>query len=508
MDLGMTKVNGESLVRKILNAERHVSLPIIFLSSHRIDSYDTGMDTEDEVLSKPIEAQRLLSTVTRRLAKIRELPEGGNKEQQLMPLIAVERQHFISELNRALGATPSEHALLVIGLGNLSPLRETLGIDETEQVVEESLQLVQHHLHNADRLTRFTDNTLTVLTKYDDEEQLHCFTRELYTLVNEHVAKTGTNFIKLDCSIGIALFGDDAHNAHQLLSDADGALEVAAGKSEQRIHYYNSARDKHIDIKRRQRIRNLINNTLRDDAFNFLYQPIVSLTGASGEKFDVTITMRDECGQQINVNQLCSSSSRCEQKSAVDRWVIEHAISNLHDQRCLNKKTIFFIPTSLDTLLDKQFISWLASKLREKRLSGKRLVFTVSESEVASHLRETRQLINELGQFSARVCIELHNTGEQLNYLLDYIRIHFIKLGAAFTHNLVSNPVTQEQLQGLLRNLLKKGKRAIASGIDNTAMFPVLRDCNVAFLQSDAVQAFSPMLEFDFTQSIVPPPAD
>lgn len=501
MDLALAKYNGQSLVKTILQQERHISTPIVFLSATLTREENNELNTQDsDLLSKRSDPQQLLTTIMTKLQRIRELPvDKMNYDKPTRT--AIDREHFHAQLAATIhglqsGNADNQVAVMCIDLGNLAPLRETLGIANTELVISDFSHFVLHHLKPHERLARLSDNTLVILLFRDSLQE---FVEPFYASIEAHIARVDSHCVKLDTCIGINQINQDSLNTREVLSGAHTAVEIARHKAgEQRYHFYSPSLDKLVAIERHLFLKADLEHALKKKMFSLGFQPIISIQGATGEKFDVVVNREDRKGNKTVFEHFVSNAALCDVNARIDKAILENAIQHLVKQKQEHKKSIFYISVSTESILDNTLPKWLNQQLRIHQLSGKRLVFTITEEAASTHLRETRKFISSVSKFNCRACIELHHEGEHLDYLLDYLPHHFVKLGAAFTHDLDKDEELAGRIVKLVRNMRQRGRRAIAMHVENDHVLQILRDSGVDFIHGNYLQHPSEQPDFDF----------
>ena len=313
--------------------------------------------------------------------------------------------------------------------------------------------------------------------------------------------RVDTHCVRLDTCLGINLINENSLNAREVLSGAHTAVEIARHKSdEQRMHFFSQSLDKLVSVERHLLHKANLEYALKHKLFALKFQPIVSIQGATGEKYDVIVTVQDREGVTSNYEPVASNAELCDVNARIDRAILECAVRLLSKEKQENKKSIFYIPVTTESLLEDSLPKWLNKQLHKHQLSGKRFVFNITEETASTHLRETRKFIASMSKMNCRICLELHHVGDHLDYLLEYLPHHFVKLGPVFTHNLSQDTELADKVSKLVRTLRQRGRRAIAMHIENEANLQKLHDIGVAFVHGNYLQVASDSPDFDFTR--------
>jgi len=504
MDLAIAKYNGQSLVKTILSQDRHISTPIVFLSSTLTDEEREELNTQDsDLLSKRTDPLTLINTVMTKLQRIRDLPVEQTADKPVRT--AIDREQFNAYLTATLygrqaGEQINQAALMCIDLGNLSPLRETIGVPNTETVIGDFTLYVLDHLTSHERLSRLNDNTLVALLFQDDIES---YVEDLHESIDSYASEIDSHCVKLDISIGITLLDGQDCRAQEILANTHTAVEIARQRTNgKRYHIFNLQKDNVITVGRTLEQKAELDEAIVANKFKLRFQPLISLQDASGEKYDAMVFRQTAEGQEVPHEPILSNASLCAVNSQIDKIILNQAFDFLVDDKKQKKKTILFMPLSAESILENELPEWMHLKLKSARLSGKRFVFTISEEVASTHLRETRLFINKVMKLSCRICLSLQHTGKHLDYLLDFLPHHFVKLGANFTHNISSSEDSLNYLTDFSLRMHKSARRAIAMHIENRASLSILKGQRIDFIHGNYLQLPLEKPDYDFSREI------
>lgn len=504
MDLGMAKYNGQSLVQAILTQERHISTPIVFLSDSLSEMEHEELNTQDsDLLSKRTDPQTLVNLTMTKLQSIRDLPV---EQAAYRPMrAAIDREQFTAHLTATLYGRQSvqqinQAALMCIDLGNLSPLREILGVPVTETVIASFTNYVLNHQTSHERLSRLNDNTLVVLLFQDD---VQAYARALHESIDDFAIEIDSHCVRLDTAIGINILDGTDTTTQDALANTLTAVEIAKQRTDLcRYHIFNAHQDNLASVERALELKNELEDAIRENKFHLRFQPLISLQDASGEKYDAMVFRETADGQEIPYEPVLSSASLCTVNSQIDKQILNKAFDFLLEDKKAKKKTILFLPVSAESILEDELVEWLQLKLKSARLSGKRFVFTINEEIASTHLRETRIFIGKVSKLSCRICLSLQHTGKHLDYLLDFLPHHFVKLGASFTDNITSSEDKLSYLNSFTSRMHKSAKRAIAMHVENRSVLSMLRGQKIDFIHGNYLQHPLDKPDYDFTRVI------
>ena len=184
----------------------------------------------------------------------------------------------------------------------------------------------------------------------------------------------------------------------------------------------------------------------------------------------------------------------------LDRWVADHAITELAARRRNGKNTTFFIKLSGMTLNDKDFPTWLSKKLNTIKLPGDSLVFEVSESVAIRHPAQVKKFINWLKVLHCRCALDHFGTNPRSMDIMKELPVDYIKLDRSFMHNLSENKDNRAKVKSIVGTAHSMEKMAIAVFVQDANSLSTLWQCGVDYIQGYFVQQPDAAMSYDFSE--------
>jgi EAL domain-containing protein (putative c-di-GMP-specific phosphodiesterase class I) len=165
-------------------------------------------------------------------------------------------------------------------------------------------------------------------------------------------------------------------------------------------------------------------------------------------------------------------------------------------------KTVFFIKLSALSLNDPEFVIWLERSLAASGVNPRQLVFEFVETDVSMALRSAGIMFEQLHRLGCATALE--HFGATLNalQLLDHVPVDYIKLDAAFVHDLVRNPANRDSVRDILQRASRSGVMVIAGFVEDAASLAMLWQCGVHFIQGNFLQEPEAVLDYDFSDAL------
>ena len=415
------------------------------------------------------------------------------------------RQHFMEELELTItnAVSGSENAAMIYMLmDNFKDIKDNIGIASADMVMGDIADLLREHTNENDIVARFGDHSFTILRKDCDHDSITALGDEIRQVIEDHIADIEGKSITTTCSIGMSIIGEGAPSAHEIISRADLACEVARSSGGNKIHLHNPVVDEKIGKERDQQMHTLIKESLENNQFRLLYQPIVSLQGDTGERYEVFLRMLNEEGEDILPSQFLPIAEQTGQISEIDHWIIERAIETLSEHRAKGSDTQFFIKVSAQTLLDEELVTFINERLKEHRLPGDALIFELSENVASQHLKQAKAFIKALQGLHCKTVLENFGTSPNSSQLLKHLPVDFLKIDGSFTHNLASNNDNQAMVKSILDTANSMNKQCIAESVQDAHSLAVLWQSGINFIQGNFLQEPTETLSYDFSGEV------
>jgi len=419
------------------------------------------------------------------------------------------RQYFLEELEQEVNAVlggGDPGAVLYVEVDNFKAIKESVGIAGSDLVLADVATLIRQATAETAVAARFGDHVFTVLARGCDAEAAQAMAERIRQAVEEHISDVGGQSVATTASIGIALVTERVPSAQEVLGYAELAAEVARTAGGNRVHLHNPVADEQAGRERdsywQERLRAALEG--RSEALRLFFQPIVSLHGDSGEKYEVLLRMLDEeSGQLVLPSQFLPSARRANLMPEIDRWVTRRAIEVIAERKRQGHDTMLFVKLSGETVADPDFLPWLVEQLKRTRVHGDSLVFEVAESEAVTRLKETKQLAKGLKELHCGFTLDHFGSGLNSFHLLKHLPADYLKIDGSFIHNLASSQENQQVVKSIAEMAQSMGRLTIAEYVEDANSLAILWQCGVNYIQGHFLQEPDETLSFDFSAETV-----
>jgi len=388
-------------------------------------------------------------------------------------------------------------ALIYILLDNFKAIRESVGVAASDFLLRDLAGLVEEHADRQDCVARFGEYAFAILHHDSSKEKIQALGEKLLHDIAAHTSEIDGHSLNTTASIGICAITDHSSNAQDVLSRADLACEVARSSGGNQIHTHSVAVDEHLSGEDSRHWHEVIRQTIDENRFYLVYQPIISLKGNSGERYEVLLRVIDEEGHVILPGQFFSIAEQTGLSGEIDRWIINRAFKQLAQMREQGSDVSFFIKLSGATLTDASLPDWINLRLKHYRLVSDGIIFEIPELTAASHLKESMVFVRSMEKIHCKVALEHYGRSNQPQ-LLDHLPVDFLKIDGSLINSLATREENQAQVKSVVHLAHEHGKKCIAEHVEEAGDLALLWQYGVDFIQGNFVQEPSKHLSYDF----------
>lgn len=505
MDLHLPECTGIELMQLIRQEPAYYALPILFLSSDNDPAKHNAALSQgaDLFLLKPIKPAQLVAAVSSRVGRARALMQLMHFLGQQDPLTGLLNQRaFLGHLERHLTELRSgklKAVLLYCEADQYRSLRDRLGISVADLLLADLAARIKDRLNRASRLAHLSEGSFCALLLDMDVVAAYDLANELCRDVAASVFSAEQESVSMTLSVGVVPLDARHATGQSWLSAAALVCDIARDAGGNRVQLPHEAADDVAAHEQHARCVALLHEALANDGFYCLYQPIAGLRGKQIERYDVLLRMRDPQGREITAARILDVARAEGLVTAIDRWVVRRILGQLRQRAESGAKTVFFIKLAAESLNDPEFGAWLEHELASVAENARQLVFEFLEEDVAISMRAADQLFERLRGLGCGIALE--HFGASLNemQLLSHVRVDYVKIDAAFVHNLVRNPANRDSVRGILRQASASGAMVIAGFVEDATSLAELWQCGVHFIQGNFLQEPDTALDYDFS---------
>jgi len=364
-------------------------------------------------------------------------------------------------------------AVLYIDLDDFKNVNDSLGHHYGDQLlnfVSERMQTVLFEFYfNHFHLARIGGDEFAIILMLE-ATNLKAESQTLANLIIKTVSEPysiSNNTIEIGCSIGIALFPEQADNAVKLMRHADLAMYHAKHSGKQRCILFNSSIEK--DLEQKIILKNRIETALADNEFIMYFQPQYNLKTKEIIGLEALI--------RWNSSEACYRPDEfipfAEQNGLIhliDSYVVKMVCKQIADwQKQKIQVPRVAINISSQQINSNNLLKLLDNEIVNHNLTGKNLELEITEySLVESLKKEGKQdsWLQYLHQKGIHISIDDFGTGYSSLSYLQHMNINRLKIDRSFIQEITHEKESQSIVSSIIALGHNVNATVLAEGIE------------------------------------------
>jgi len=330
-------------------------------------------------------------------------------------------------------------AVLFIDLDLFKQVNDTLGHRYGDELLQQVVLRFKHRLRESDTLARLGgDEFVAVLEDISVAGDAGLVAASLIEQASKPFALSSDQTAQVGCSIGIALFPDDALDADELLHCADLALYQAKEQGRGRYCFYN--REQAVQSLKRQTSNVALAEALSTGGLELYFQPVVSLVDGSVQGTEALLRWRDDSGKVLTPDQFMPMAENTAVMARLGDWVLREAcriMKNWVDEG-LPLGTIT-VNLSSHQFKMPDLPSRIGAALDESGLEPHRLELDITEAAVMPRGDDPLSRLRDLKSLGLRLALDDFGTGYSSFAQLSEYPVDKIKVDRKFVHEMDGN---------------------------------------------------------------------
>ncbi len=459
-------------------------------------------DARMEFRPATLRGEPCIQVTIREQSHSKELEERVRQLKNIDPITGLfNRQYFLRRLGAEVKRAKEgkvKGALFYIEIDNFKKVQEQLGVAASDQLLVDLARVLRQKGNLAQGLSRFYTNIFTAVARNCNAATAGKIAELLRAMIERHVSEIRGHTIHSTCSIGVTLINESVPDVQEVLARASKACAESREAGGNRVTQFVPVVEDMAERKMQTEWINRIRKALDQGGLRLLFQPIVSLHGEPGEKYEVLLRMTED-GQDISPAEFIPVAHEAGLLPEVERWVISHAIEALAERQGKGLNTKLFVKLSEDSLRDDSLLLWIGQQLRQAGANGEGLIFEIREECALSCLTRVTKLVSGLQKLGCGIALDRFGVAPNAIMLQKRLRAPYLKIDGSLITTLDENPESREKVHRINQVARETGGATIAQFVESANSLSLLWQAGVNYIQGYFVQEPSASMQYDFT---------
>jgi len=263
-------------------------------------------------------------------------------------------------------------------------------------------------------------------------------------------------------------------NADRLLTAADLAMYEAKATAAGSIRIHSPDSPHALQIRTGFTWGERIRKGLADRNFELYLQPIVPLSGAGEQHYEVLLRLHDADRLWLPADFL-RHAERLGLMATIDRYVVEQTIRLLGAVPPEHRPRLE-VNLSAASLGDEHLSEWIAKTMDRHGVLSDSLVFEITETVAISNMPLAAATIRRLRNLGIQFALDDFGVGVSSFYYLRELPFDIIKIDGEFVRDLASNHVNQVIVRAMIDTAHGLGKTTVAEYVDRAGVADILNE--------------------------------
>jgi diguanylate cyclase (GGDEF)-like protein/PAS domain S-box-containing protein len=372
-------------------------------------------------------------------------------------------------------------AVCYLDLDGFKPVNDTHGHAAGDKLLIEIARRLQASVRANDTVGRLGgDEFVLLLTGLESAEEYQTALERVIAAISQPVALDATHEATVTCSIGIALFPQDATSPDTLLRYADQAMYAAKQNGRDRYHFFDSHLERRMEarVEMLQRIR----QGLADGEFCLYFQPKVDFARKALAGVEALIRWQHPVLGLLEPAEFLPAVENDCLALAMGDWVIRDALRQMQTWRRGGVDLQVSVNLFARQLQQPDFVAGLRQMLAEyPDVPPGQLQLEITEFAALPELPSVEQIITDCRQLGIGFSIDDFGMGYTSLVYLRHLSATELKIDKSFVRDMLTNHEDQAIVEGIIALAHAFQRSSIAEGVETTEQVHRLLEfgCNV-----------------------------
>ncbi len=392
------------------------------------------------------------------------------------------RELFSSLTDRALADCPhgAMVAVLLMDLDRFKEINDSLGHFNGDLVIERVGKRLRSVLREGDHVARLGGDEFAMLLPHvQAKDSVAGAAQRIQDALSEPFSVGGLA-LKVEASIGSALYPTDVDKAGKLLQAADVAM-YAAKKAHTGHEFYSP--DQHQYTPARLGLVAQLNRAMETKELVLHYQPKARLATGTVEAVEALARWNHPQRGLLFPDEFIPVTEHTSMIRPLTIHLLETALEQIDGWSKEGIQLNVAVNLSAQLLLDLQLPREIGRMLSRVGAASSRLEVEITESAIMSDPRRARRVLDRMREMGIRVAIDDFGTGYSSLVSLKQLPVSTIKVDKSFVMNMEDDPDDAAIVRSTVALGHNLGLEVVAEGVETRAAWDALAAMGTDYAQ-------------------------
>jgi diguanylate cyclase (GGDEF)-like protein/PAS domain S-box-containing protein len=370
-------------------------------------------------------------------------------------------------------------AVLFIDLDRFKTINDSLGHQTGDALLKLVAERLRTPIREVDAVSRFGGDEFVVLLNgvADSAEALQIAQRLRASLRAPYlVDKLELN---VSCSIGIAMFPEDAADMDELMRHADTAMYQAKASGRDKVYFFTQELNQRAQQKLQVEL--LLCTAVARGELRLVYQPQVNTADGGLAAVEALLRWRTPDLGDVAPGVFIPLAEESRQIVPIGEWVIDEACRQLADWRSRDVDVgVMSVNLSAVQLLDPGLVQALRTSLARHRVPAALIELELTESTLMEATDERLRQLHALKEIGVQLSIDDFGTGYSSLSYLSRLPVNKLKIDRSLIRDMLIEPKDRAITEAIIALAHRLNMTVVAEGVESAAVHAALVEarCN------------------------------
>lgn len=389
----------------------------------------------------------------------------------------------IDLVERLIGCE-SEGGVMLLGLDDFSRINSLNGHAFGNTVLRMFAQSTQRLIPEGASMFRLDGDVYAIVADGADRSAMEELYHAIHVVANRpHTVDDVTFFCMV--SAGVAMIGQDATTAQDLLRNAENALEESKLRGKNTMTFFSSTMT--ATKLRRLEISDYMQTSVLDGMKNFelYYQPLVDAGTMGLAGAEALLRWNSDEHGQLSPVEFIPVLESYGLIGQVGRWVLEQSFAQCKRWTETQPGFIMDVNISYLQLLDADFIPFVERLIERTGVDPESIVLEMTESYFVTDMDALRATFDRLRAIGIRIAMDDFGTGYSSLGLLSQSPADIVKIDRLFIKNIHEETFNRAFIDAVIDLCHSVGIKVTVEGVEESTELDAVRA-----IGADSIQGF------------------
>jgi diguanylate cyclase (GGDEF)-like protein/PAS domain S-box-containing protein len=381
------------------------------------------------------------------------------------------RSLCLQRLSEALAqarASGERVAVLFIDLDRFKLINDTLGHHIGDGLLRTVARRLSQAVRADDTVSRLGGDEFVIIMRHiSDREELDMVVNQRMIPSIRQSAVVEGNTIAVSCSVGVALYPDDATDQDELMRRADAAMYEAKAGGRDTARFFSTETDQRIQA--RQTMEAQLRQAVSNDEFSVHFQPRLCARTRRILGAEALLRWNNAVLGSISPADFIPLAEETGLIKSIGLWVLRAACSQWMQFQAQGvfKGLELSVNLSAVQLADPELVGQLQEVLLETGMPASQLELELTESHLMDNPLASQAQVSDLKALGLQIAIDDFGTGYSSLAYLKRFEIDILKVDQSFVRGMLDDSADAAIVHAVIALGHTLGFKVVAEGVEN-----------------------------------------